>query len=296
MNQMDNQIDKLTWRTTKGRIIPAFFGKGQFHIAGIVNVTPDSFSDGGNFLETEKALTHAFSLLDDGADSLDFGAESTRPGSLPVHPHDEQERLLPVLELVTEKLAVADKETLLAVDTYHADTAAKVLERGLATVINDISGGVLEPTMLDIVAQYGAGYVIGHCPYPPAVMQQYADYDDVVAVLLRYFEKRLSDCVKAGIDEQMLVIDPCVGFAKKLEHNLAVIKAAEQFRQFGRPVYFGISRKSFLQGYATSSIIDKDMATQVVLSFLAAQCVAIHRVHNVAAARRTLQLAAALRQ
>lgn len=289
------KLDSLVWLTTKGRgHIPAFFGQSQFHIAGIVNITPDSFSDGGNFFETDKAIAHAIKLVEEGADSIDFGAESTRPGSSPLDAEEEQKRLLPVLEGFQAALEDKGLETVVAIDTYHASTAAVVLEKKLATVINDISGGVLEPAMLEVIAQYSPGYVIGHCPYPPAVMQEHIHYDNVVEDLLRYFEERLSVLVKAGINEQTLVVDPCIGFAKTREHNLSLIQNASSFLSLGRPLYYGISRKSFLQGYATPSIIDKDIATQLVTAYLAQRGIGIHRVHNVSAARRTLLLTAAL--
>lgn len=295
MNQTNN-LDSLVWQTTKGRgHTPAFFHGYPFHIAGIVNITPDSFSDGGVFFDTEKAVAQALVLVEEGADSVDFGAESTRPGSTPLTATQEQERLLPVLESFMVALQAKELETVVAVDTYHAATASVVLERGLATVINDISGGVLESEMLEVVAEHDCGYVVGHCPYPPSIMQENIHYDNVVDELFQYFEERVNVLVKAGIKPCRLALDPCIGFAKERSHNLELIRQAGRFVALGLPVYYGISRKSFLQDYATQSIIDKDRATQVVTAYLAEQGIGVHRVHNVAAARRTLQLTAALR-
>ena len=295
MMNRNNSLASLVWKTTKGRgMSPAFFGCNQFHIAGIVNITPDSFSDGGQFFQTDEAVNHALELVKDGADSIDFGAESTRAGAVPLTSEEEQERLIPVLEKFASALKSGGLETIVAIDTYHAATAQIVLEKKLATVINDVSGGTLDPDMLHVVAHYGAGYVVGHCPYPPAVMQKYTQYDDVIEALLRYFEERLIVLERAGVSENTLVLDPCIGFAKTAEQSLELIRHAGRFSQFGLPLYYGISRKSFLRGYATASIIDRDMATQVVTAFLAQQGVGIHRVHNVAAAKRTLQLSATL--
>lgn len=292
-----NNLDSLTWKTTKGRaMLPAFFGDRLYHVAGIVNITPDSFSDGGEFFDTERAVAQALRLVKDGADSIDFGAESTRPGSSPLTPEEEQKRLLPVLRSFSAELKARDWETVIAVDTYHAATAQAVLESGLATVINDVSGGILEPDILAVVAHYGCGYVVGHCPYPPAVMQKNIHYSDVAADVLNYFKERMDAVEKAGIDLNKIALDPCIGFAKNREHNLTLIREARRFLQFGLPIYYGISRKSFLQDYATQSIVDKDRATQVVTAYLAEQGVGIHRVHDVAAACRTLHLTVALHE
>lgn len=285
----------LVWKNSKGRaMVPAFFTSGQFHVAGIVNVTPDSFSDGGSYFDTDLAVKQALQLLDNGADSIDFGAESTRPGSTEIGSAEEQKRLIPVLQKFKSELEARDLETIIAIDSFRADTAELVLENDLATVINDVSGGVLDDRMLGVLGEHKPGYVLGHCPVRPGKMQEDVHYDNVVEELYVFFEERLEACVKAGLPEDNIALDPCIGFAKYLEHNLAVMRGVERFKSLGRPLYFGISRKSFLKDFTLKSIEDKDNLTQIATAFLAMQGVPIHRVHNVSMAKRTLKLTRAL--
>lgn len=275
------------WRLLGGgRLAPA-----PFFIAGIVNVTPDSFSDGGRFLAPESALAHARRQLEEGAHILDLGAESTRPGAEDIGPDEEIKRLdgvLPAL-LALRDAAGVEKPFVVSIDTYRAKTTTWCLERGV-DIINDVSGAVFEPEIIDALVQFKPGYVLGHSPERPAEMQKNPYYDNVVEELLRYFDERINTLVKAGLPEECIAVDPCIGFGKTVEHCLEIMAAAERFAIFGRPLFFGISRKSFIGAVAGYPVEERDMHTQVATALLAEKGVHIHRVHNVGAAKGTLAL------
>lgn len=343
-----------TWRTTGGRLLkPA-----PFLIAGIVNITPDSFSDGGAFFNTRTAVDHARRLLEDGAHMLDLGAESTRPGAEDIGHEAEWARLAPVLgpclalrdgagwgegeedirkkegeelrELRPLRLPEqgiespappirsgaeapdarkpagaggrAGRSFTIAVDTFRAATAAAALGigpgaipgAGPVDVINDVSGGSFDPAIIDVVAQAKAGYVLGHSPARPDVMQKAPYYDDVVETLMRWFTTRMELLTKAGLPEECIALDPCIGFGKTVEHTAAVFRAVPRFMELGRPLYFGISRKSFIGAVTGQGAGEREVSTQAATALLARAGVPIHRVHNVADTAATLKLVHAL--
>ncbi len=279
------------WRICGGRR----FTPAPFLVAGIVNCTPDSFSDGGLYASPEAAFARAVQVVEEGADMVDLGAESTRPGATDIGAAEEMRRLLPVLEKVADFRRTRGEGGWFAisVDTFRAATAQAALERG-ADIINDISGGTFDSGMVEVVARGRPGYVLGHCPAKPAIMQREPRYKDVVEDIFLYFEERLRLFERAGLPQTYICCDPCLGFGKTLAHNITLAARASRFTVLGRPLYYGVSRKSFLGGATGASLEGRDTLTQVTVALLAQKGVGIHRVHQVAATRATLRLVQAL--
>ncbi len=273
------------WLVRGGRALTA---SAPFGVMGIVNLTPDSFYDGGAHAGPHAGLTHALHLLDQGADILDLGAESSRPGAAALEPAEELERLLPVLTGLRQRASGA----VISVDTYHAATAAAALEQG-AAVINDISACAFDPGLLDVLVQYKPGYVLMHSQGRPDRMQRDPRYDDVRREVLEFFERELARLTAAGLPEDHIALDPGIGFGKTLEHNLALLSHPEDWLGFGRPVLMGLSMKSVFGGLLGLSPSQRGAATQTATALLWSRGVFWHRVHDVAAARQSLALAAA---
>jgi dihydropteroate synthase len=210
------------------------------HIMGILNVTPDSFSDGGHYADTARALTHARVMAAAGADIIDIGGESTRPGAAPVAEEEELRRIIPIIERLSAELAVP-----ISVDTYKSSVAKKAIEAG-AAIVNDISGLRFSPDMANVVAGSGAAVVIMHMKGTPRDMQQNPVYDDVIGEVMAFFEEGIEFAVKAGVDREKIFIDPGIGFGKTLEHNLAILDRLDEFQALGRPIVLGASRKKFI--------------------------------------------------
>lgn len=210
-------------------------------VMGVVNVTPDSFSDGGVLYpdgHPQTAIAHGLRLLEEGADVLDVGGESTRPGATPVPVEEELRRVVPVIE------ALADAGAVVSVDTSKPEVARAGVAAG-AVIVNDVSGGA-DPELLAAVAETGAAYVLMHTRGTPAEMAGLAHYEDVVAEVYEFLAEGLARCQAAGIDLARVAVDPGLGFAKTADHNLALLRALPQLRGLGRPVLVGASRKSFL--------------------------------------------------
>lgn len=286
-------MNDTVWTLKGGRAL----GPAPFFIAGIVNVTPDSFFDGGAHDTTAAAVAHARDLALQGADILDVGGESTRPGANPVSAEDEAARVVPVIrELAGADLRDADGGPLnpvLSVDTFKAEVAARALDAG-ATMVNDVSAFAFDPELIDVLAQYKPGYVLMHSQGRPREMQKSPKYGDVVGELVDFFEKKLAILIQAGVPESNIVLDPGIGFGKLLEHNLAILRSIERFMALGRPVYMGLSNKSVWQGLLGLAVDERGNATQVATALLAARGVAVHRVHDVALTRQTLTIVQAM--
>jgi dihydropteroate synthase len=255
-------------------------------IAGIVNVTPDSFFDGGRHEAPPAAVAHGLALLAQGADMLDVGGQSTRPGAAPVEPAVEAARALPVVKALAGRAPVS-------IDTFNAEVAAAALAAG-AVIVNDISACRFDPDLPGVLAQYRPGYVLMHSLGPPETMQAAPAYDDVVGEILAFFEERLAALVKAGLPEQNVALDPGIGFGKTLAHNLAIMRGIERFLALGRPLYVGVSNKSWIGGVCGAEPDRRGPATVAATALLAAKGVAVHRVHDVAAAAAALALAEAI--
>jgi dihydropteroate synthase len=254
-------------------------------ILGIVNVTPDSFSDGGQFLDTDAAVAQAMQLVEQGADLLDIGGESTRPGSQPVGLEEELSRVVPVVRRLAALTA-----TPLSVDTNKAEVARQALEAG-AQIINDITALTGDPAMPEVVRSYGAGVILMHMQGTPATMQVEPRYDDVVAEVVDFLEARLQACRNLGIAASQVVLDPGIGFGKTTEHNLRLLARLEELQRLGRPVCLGVSRKGFL-----GTVLGRPLEQRLAGS-LAAACYAlvrstaqIVRVHDVAQTRDVVML------
>jgi dihydropteroate synthase len=208
-------------------------------IMGVVNVTPDSFSDGGHFLDPNRAVEHALQLIAEGADILDIGGESTRPGATPVSEKEELRRVVPVIKAIARKTVVP-----ISIDTSKPVVARTAMLVG-ARIINDVSG-LSDAWMIDVVQDFRPGAVVMHMQGTPQTMQEKPHYDDVVAEVSAFFESRLQNLGDMGMDLSCIALDPGIGFGKTAEHNWQLIEHLEEFRRFGRPIVLGVSRKRFL--------------------------------------------------
>jgi dihydropteroate synthase len=251
-------------------------------VMGIVNVTPDSFSDGGEYFDAQTALEQALRLVEDGADFIDVGGESTRPGSEPVTLEEELRRVVPVVEELARRTGVP-----ISIDTTKALVARRALEAG-AAIVNDVSGLRFDPEMAEVCRETGAGVVCMHMRGTPKSMQDAPHYDDVVGEICEFFRERLRALGEVGIPEERIVLDPGVGFGKTAGHNLEILSHIREFRALGRPVLIGHSRKRFLAKILGRGLDERDAGTLGVSIALAAQWVDILRVHDVRATRDAL--------
>lgn len=255
-------------------------------VMGIVNVTPDSFSDGGRFLDSGRAVEHALKLVADGADILDIGGESTRPGAEPVEEAEELRRVLPVIRAVRSATS-----TLISIDTMKAAVARAALDAG-ADIINDVTGLRGDSAMPRVAASCDAGLVIMHMIGTPRTMQQQPEYADVVHEVQDYFHDRLRSLERDGIDPARIVLDPGFGFGKTLDHNVALMRALPELSVGGRPLLVGVSRKSMIARLIESDELDdRDWPTVALTAHargLGARLVRVHDVKpNVHAMRMT---------
>lgn len=258
-------------------------------VMGIVNVTPDSFSDGGQFASPEAAASHGVELVRQGAELLDIGGESTRPGSNPVPLEEELRRVLPVIERLVAQVTVP-----LSVDTSKAEVARRCLAAG-AAIINDVTALQGDPEMVEAV--HDAGVILMHMQGTPATMQRNPRYEDVVADISRFLEARLQWAVDRGIAAERIVLDPGIGFGKTLTHNLEILARLEEFQRLGRPVCLGASRKGFI-----GRVLGRPVEARQAGS-LAAACwavcrgaVQVVRVHDVQETRDAVTLLAAIEE
>jgi dihydropteroate synthase len=247
---------------------------------GILNVTPDSFSDGGAHLSIDSAVDHALRMEDQGADIIDIGGESTRPGALPVSLDDEKARILPVIEKLAGRLT-----SCISVDTTKSQVAEAAIDLG-AHIINDISALTFDPAMLELAAKKTCSWVIMHIKGTPANMQQNPFYDDVVSEVSSFLSQRYQIMVMAGVDPLSVSIDPGIGFGKTYDHNLELITGFTSLKKIGLPICLGVSRKKFLQTLLGRKMEERLAGTLAVLSYsLLHDSAQIFRVHDVIQAR-----------
>jgi dihydropteroate synthase len=258
----------------------------RFRVMGVVNVTPDSFSDGGEFLDPAAAIAHGRRLAADGAGILDIGGESTRPGAAPVDAEEEVRRVLPVIE------ALADTGTQISVDTTKTEVAGRALDAG-ASIVNDVSAFRFAPELAGLVADAGADCCLMHMLGEPRTMQEDPRYDDVVADVKAFLDERMRFATAAGVREDRIWLDPGIGFGKTLQHNLELLRRLDEIVALGRPVVVGTSRKSFLgklTGKPQKERLPGTIATNVIALERGAR---IFRVHDVAEVTEALTVAAA---
>jgi dihydropteroate synthase len=256
-------------------------------LMGVVNVTPDSFSDGGLFLDPEAAVAHGEQLVEAGAEILDVGGESTRPGAEPVGVEEELRRVVPVIR------GLAGSEVRISVDTSKAAVAAAALDAG-AEIVNDVTALRGDPGMAALCAERGATVVLMHMRGEPRTMQEDPRYEDVVAEVKAFLAERLETAVAAGIDEERVWLDPGIGFGKTGAHNVELLRRLGELRELGRPLVVGTSRKSFI-GAVDGSPPDQRLGGTIASSLLAAaEGADVLRVHDVTEVRQALTVATAI--
>jgi dihydropteroate synthase len=271
-------------------VVPDLPQPGRTLVMGVVNVTPDSFSDGGEWLDPAAAITHGMDLLSEGADIIDVGGESTRPGAIRPDVSEELGRVLPVVR----ELAAAG--ACVSIDTMRAAVAEPAIAAG-ARLVNDVSGGRSDPGMLGLVAESGVSYVCMHWRGHSADMQSKATYADVVADVIAELRTQLAEAERAGVAPDKLIIDPGFGFAKAAEHNWQLLQRIEEFDVLGRPMLVGVSRKTFLGRLLASAdgssrpAKERDDATTALTTVLALREVWGVRVHAVRASRDAIAVA-----
>lgn len=253
---------------------------------GIVNVTPDSFSDGGLFLDPEAAIEHGLQLAAEGADVLDVGGESTRPGAAEVEAEEEIARVAPVIE------ALAEAGHRVSIDTSKAVVAERAVAAG-ATIVNDVTA-LGDPEMAGVVSASGAGLVLMHMKGTPRTMQDDPTYGDVVSEVRDFLAERLAQATAAGVAEERVWIDPGIGFGKTVSHNLELIERLDELRSLGRPVVLGASRKTFLGKLTDREVEDRVPASLAVAVLGVARGANVLRVHDVAATKDAVTIAEAV--
>jgi len=281
--------DAVCWTVRGGRVL----GPAPFLILGVLNATPDSFFDGGNYASLEAAVAQGRALALAGADILDIGGESTRPNAVAVSAEEEMARVLPLVKTLAALDAEFPAAPVISIDTTKAVVAAMALEAG-AAIVNDVSACRVDPDMRDALVQYKPGYVLMHSQGRPADMQRNPVYTDVVEEILSFFHTQLSALVRAGLPEDRVVLDPGVGFGKRLEHNLEILRRVGRFLELGRPVLLGLSNKSLWGQLLGLAAQERGNATQAATAIAAMKGVRLHRVHDVAATRQTLRVVVAM--
>lgn len=245
------------------------------HVMGILNTTPDSFSDGGEYFEKQTAIAHALRMAEDGADIIDIGGESTRPGADPVDAREEIRRTVDIVAEVKSQTAC-----LVSIDTMKSETAQAALEAG-ADIVNDVSAGTYDEQMMEVVADYGAGVVLMHMLGSPRTMQRNPEYGDVVENVYAYLSQRMNCFMDAGVDSERIVVDPGIGFGKTVEHNLELLRHIARFADLQRPVLVGASRKSFLGKLLNLETNERKTASLGIAGYCAEAGVNIIRAHDV---------------
>jgi dihydropteroate synthase len=258
-------------------------------IMGVLNVTPDSFSDGGEHFSSDQAVRHGLKMIEAGADIVDVGGESTRPGAEPVSLDEEMLRVIPVIEQLRSKT-----ETTISIDTSKGAVASAAIEAG-ASIVNDVTGGRGDAAMLDVVRRGGVGFVVMHMQGTPQTMQVDPQYEDVVSEVSNFFRQQYTCAIECGVDPMAIAFDPGIGFGKTLAHNLSLLGNFGRLRVHDRPLAVGVSRKSFL-GKITGST---DMTSRVAASsaftaLLRARGAEIFRVHDIEQNVAALRAAEAL--
>jgi len=263
-------------------------GKREFdfnfaYVMAILNVTPDSFSDSGKYLDKDSAVNQAIKMIEEGADIIDVGGESTRPGSEPVDEDEEIRRVIPVIrEVLSQK-----PDAVISIDTTKANVAKEALANG-ALIVNDISGGTFEPEILNVVNEFNAAIVLMHIKGKPKTMQDSPEYLDVVKEVYEFLSTQSQVAKQKGIEK--IFIDPGIGFGKKLEHNLKLLDRLEELKLIGYPILIGLSRKSLIGNILDLPVDKRDDASNALNAFALSKGARIIRTHNVKQAVETCKL------
>ena len=278
-------VARQSWLVAKGREVRC--GERPL-IMGVVNVTADSFYDGGRYAEPERAIAHAIELAEQGADILDIGAESTRPGAQPVNEEDELARVVPVVAELARRVTAQ-----ISVDTTKSRVAQSALDAG-ASIVNDVSALRWDEKMASVVAQSGAAVVLMHMQGTPQTMQTAPMYDDVVAEVARFLGERMQAALEAGIAKTNIVLDPGIGFGKLLEHNLELLNRLRELAMLDRPLLVGVSRKAFIGRMVGRAAEHREWGTAAAVALAVDRGARILRVHDVAMMTDVVKVAAAI--
>jgi len=260
------------------------------HVMGVINVTPDSFSDGGQFFEKERAVEQALQLVADGADLIDIGGESTRPYSKRISAEEEMNRVIPVIEALKKELGVP-----ISIDTLKAQVAREALRRG-ASMVNDISALRFDPEMASVVAETGVPVILMHMKGTPADMQVNPTYDDVAAEIIGFLRKAMDQAVSRGVRRDRIIVDPGIGFGKTSDHNLEIIRGLGRLQCLEAPILVGSSRKAFIGRILEKKAHERDTGTMATVAAAVMNGAHIVRVHNVKQAVETVKVIDAIRR
>jgi dihydropteroate synthase len=258
-------------------------------LMGILNVTPDSFSDGGFFFEKEKAIAHGLKMVEEGADIIDIGGESTRPGSKPLELEEELRRVIPVIESIAKKVDVP-----ISIDTYKSNVAERAIEAG-AEIINDISGLHFDPRLAKVAAKKGTPLILMHIRGTPETMQKDVHYDSLFSEILRYLKDSIQIAESSGVDPQKIIIDPGIGFGKTVLDNLLIIKNLYEFRILGKPILLGTSRKTFIGKILNAAVEGRLEGTLSSIAIGVLMGAHIIRSHDVFQTKMAIAVADAIR-
>jgi dihydropteroate synthase len=280
-----SQVENLTkkYDSLKYDIGNCIFDFRFAYVMGILNITSDSFSDGGLFIDKEKAVNHTLEMIESGADIIDVGGESSRPGSEPVSEFKELERVIPVIDEILN----SKPDAILSIDTTKANVAKEALRHG-ALIVNDISGGTFEPDIFEVASEFKAAIILMHIKGKPKTMQVSPEYSDVVTEVYDYLANQSTIASEHGIEK--IIVDPGIGFGKRLEHNLTLINRLEDFKRLGFPILIGLSRKSFIGNILNLPVEERDDATNAMNMLALCKGARIIRTHNVKQAFQTCKL------
>jgi len=287
INNYQKENFTLSWRDY------TLFLNKRTYLMGILNVTPDSFSDGGKFLKKEKAVDHALKMVEEGVDIIDIGGRSTRPGSKEINFQEELSRVIPVIEELSSRIKVP-----ISIDTYRAKVAEEAIAAG-ASMVNDISGLNFDPQMGEVVAKNQVPVIVMHIKGTPENMQYNPQYEDLILEIITYLRESINKAVKFGVPEDKIIIDPGIGFGKTVAHNLEIIKRLKEFKILGRPISIGTSRKSFLAnvlGLPTGEKIEERReGTMASVAVSAYQGASLFRVHDVKETKKVIKVVEAIK-
>ncbi|MCX8111528.1 MAG: dihydropteroate synthase [Syntrophorhabdaceae bacterium] len=265
-------------------MIKELLHKGRPLLMGILNATPDSFYDGGRYINIDDALKHALEMVENGADIIDVGGESTRPFSDPVDSQEELERVIPVIKAIRLR-----SDVLISIDTYKSEVAKRACEAG-AQIINDISGLGFDNNMADTIANMGVDAIMMHIKGTPRDMQKDPFYEDVISEIKMYFKDRIAFAESKGIKKDRIILDPGIGFGKRVEDNLRIIKELRSFKDLGMPILIGTSMKSFIGKVTESALEERIEGTLASIALSIWNGADIIRVHDVKKAHKVLKL------